>query len=423
VRSSLSRANIIGILTIIVGLVGVIVTLWLDSGVAARDRQSQAGQILELQTKNCLMQAEITRLSDELQYLKIFHELIRPPVQLLSSPHSDTSGRVSIELPEKVCTEFVRGMKVRWGDSATDWTAVELGAPVTGKRTIMHDYRLPPPTERPYDYRISLLYEFSGPWVVDCGSPGSVVSTCVVRASTGGLSLHDPDPGLIAPPDELPESMPHKISIRSPKSGANVGRTTIVVLESEISIPLVTLLVHPKGTDTYFVQPGARQILGESPESFEVIVGGDRGLAVGKDFDILVVSSDSFRPDKFSLETAEVPQAAVVGQVTVRKAAGKITIGKNPGADGKSLSLKGDIWTSDGGALLEREDQQYRVIRHFAPSLVGNQFDERITAFVPDRQRFLLVVCKPGSPDFKEGQLLDMNLSDERYWIYGPEEE
>jgi hypothetical protein len=392
------------------------------------------------------LDARVSQLSEEMDYLRLFHELIRPPIHVVSSPPSGKLSRVRIELPTKVSSKWVRGISVCWGDKGNEWIPVDTstlsGNPIT------HEYRL---SEKPVEYRLSLACYFSGPWVVDCANPDCVISTCVVKASAEGVYLTTmptdatPLPGALQPHQRalVQEQASSSALVREQASGsalvqeqasgsalvlvgpstrAQVGWKQNVEVQVLRDTERVTLIVRPHSWPLLYVQGSGRQLRRGVTESFQVTFGDTREQAVGEDFDVMAVIGDSFAPptdpDGWVLESTEVPFQQAVTLATYSKAAGNLS--SVMGNDGTtSPRLKGAIWTTAGGAILMKEGMQYKVLKAFAPSPVGTVFDEPALLMPGDSRSIFLAVCKRDMPLLQKGQIMYWTPTDDRYWVYG----
>lgn len=239
-----------------------------------------------------------------------------------------------------------------------------------------------------------------------------VVFTVFAALLLRTLLLHPP---LGATPAHLPTP---NITWLNPTSGTEVGWKTIVTLSSPTKTETVTILVQPHASETFYVQPGARLLFAGRPESFEIQLAGGRQQQIGTKFDIIALCSNSFKPDQWSLDSSEVPHSAAVSRVTVSKAAGVIHLTRQqPPND--TIQVKGEIWTPNGGALVVKQNQRYKVFEILEPSPVGSQFERVVQVPSSQHNMIYLLVRQEGAPTLSVDQEI-YQVPEDLYWLYGP---
>jgi hypothetical protein len=246
-------------------------------------------------------------------------------------------------------------------------------------------------------------------------TPDRLTSWCRIEATADGICLlaEDSIKG-VAPELAAPSS--HELTWLSPLSGSEVGWKMKVTLRSPAATELVTLLVRPTSGNTFYVQPGARRLPAGTPELLDVQLGSGPESAVGTDFDILAVCGNSFAPDRWSLDLSQVPHSAVVGHITVRKAAGAFHLAQRTATSPDGIGVEGEIWTSHGGALVMQEEGRHKVLKTFPASSDGNRFVESLAVKESNRQALYLLVNREGETTLQVGQTLAASPTES--WLY-----
>jgi hypothetical protein len=109
----------------------------------------------------------------------------------------------------------------------------------------------------------------------------------------------------------------------------------------------------------------------------------------------------------------------VVDRIKVSKVAGTFRLGLSKILDEGLVRIEGEIYTSNGGALLLREGQDFKVLETLESSPVGSQF-EKVLAVSPARHDDIyLLVDKAADPILEVGQMISKIQADS-YLLYGP---
>jgi hypothetical protein len=248
-----------------------------------------------------------------------FEEAIKPTVHLVSGEAGGITNRLRVELSPRVEDGLVREVNVSWGDAGEGWETIYDADSSERGFQVSHDYTLPAPGQ-------TNIWQVQVAFVVPDAvararrlTPEQLATVCRVQATADGITLLQTTMGQrTSSPAARPEQ--REIKWVKPDPDAEVGWKTTVVLSAPSATERVTLLVRPVTGSTFYVQPGARPLLPGRPESFVIELGGGRTLQVGETFEIVAVCSDSFLPDKWSLDMSEVPQTQIVARSVVHKA-------------------------------------------------------------------------------------------------------
>ncbi|NQT18169.1 MAG: zf-HC2 domain-containing protein [Planctomycetes bacterium] len=343
-----------------------------------------------------------------------FDKIVEPAISVFAAQPGGRRDSILVELSPRVEHGWIREVKVHWGDlDAWEWIFEAEGNAKALAAT--HAYALPP-EDKIREWTLQIEYTVSDAVATARRfTRDELTRTCVVRATRDGIALL-PSDGKSPKPRLVEPGLP-RISWLSPAMGAAAGWKTTVVLKSSTPTERVTLLVRPCSGSTFYVLAGARPLSAERSESFEVKLGGRRGDAIGDEFQIFAVANDNFMPSEWSLDISEVPHASVVGRVTVRKVAGMISADPAGVADQESARIRGEIFTSDGAAVLVKQGQEFTVLETFAPALVGSRFDKTVRVPPPGPRAIHMVVYRKGAPALRVGQKIT-DIPAESYWLY-----
>lgn len=373
-------------------------------------------QTLEALVRSRQETARIQAQTDELWSTFHFDEIVKPVVRVLPTESGGKPNRVRVELSPRIEEGLVRDVSISWGDSEDAWEPVYEALGTAKGFQAVHEYPLPPAGQT-HQWTLRVLYAAS-----DAAAsarrltPDQLTSACRIEATADGISLLAGPINKWAAP-ELAAPGNHELTWRSPLSGSEVGWKVKVTLQSPTATELVTLLIRPVSGNTFYVQPGARRLLAGTPEIFEVQLGSGPESAIGADFDILAVCGNGFAPDRWSLDLNQVPHSAVIGHITVRKAAGTIHLARSTATSPNGIGVEGEIWTSHGGALLMKEEGHYKVLKTLAASNDGNRFTEFLALKEADRQALYLLVHREGELAPQTGQTLPTLPAES--WLYG----
>ncbi len=314
----------------------------------------------------------------------------------------------------------MREVFVNWDNAPDKWDLIYDRQKPPSERTFSaaHAYSLPPVGES----RSWLLQvRFEVPDSVAAAqrlTPDKVTFRCRIVATADGLQ------STLEPGDQGPEPILRQVALPqitwiSPVQGAQVGFKPKVILKSKTATEKITLLVRPHSGSTFFVQPGACPLVAGISQQFEVQLAGGRSHFVGMDFDILAVCDNNFQPRQWDLDASEVPHSSAAGRVTVRKSAGRIEVAANSQEERDTLRVKGEIWTSDGGALVVKEGGQFKVTHLLEPSLTGGPFETTLKVPASQRNVIYLIVFRDGQRPLAVGAMIP-EVAIDSCWLYGP---
>jgi hypothetical protein len=378
-----------------------------------RDKAERAQQ----ETETAQQEAETAQQKYDKAWAKLrFEELAKPIIRVLPAEAGGKPNHVRVELSPRIEEGLVRDVSVCWGDSGDIWEPIYEAEGTIQSLQAAHQYTLP--AEGQTSTWVLQVY-FMVPDEVAAARrlpPDQLTYRCSVEATTDGVRLlpgvdaKGPAPQIAVP--ERPE-----INWLNPRTGEQVGWKTSVSLKSPTATEKVTVLV--RSGVTFYVQSGARPLAADIAESFVVQLGAGRKQEVGTEFDILAVCSDTFLPPQSVLDMRDVPSSAVVGRVTVTKAAGAIRLGVGEITDEQPVSIEGEVWTPNGAALLVREEREFEVLEVIEPSPTGSSFTKEISVPASKRDAIYLLVYKSDGIALQLGQTISEIPSDS-YWLYGP---
>jgi len=352
-----------------------------------------------------------------------FEEVIKPTIRVLPPEAGGRPNLIRIELSPRIEEGLVRDVSVYWGDAGETWEPIYETEGTIKNFQVIHEYPMAPEGQTS-SWTLRVLYNI--PDAVAAArrlTPEQLTTSCRVEVTTEGIRLL-PVTDTDRPTPQIVLGIQSQVEWLSPQSGTEVGWNTVVTLKSTETTERVTMLVRPSTGTTYYVQPGARSLLANTPELFPVQLAGSPQHDIGSDYDILAICSNNFRPNQWSLEMSDIPHSSVIGRITVRKAAGSIRLtstGETVPEDHVQVECK--ICTSYGGILLLREDGKFKVLEMLQPLLAGGKYN-KVVQVPPSRGNdiFLLVYREDETQTLQIGQDIS-EIKVGSYWIYGPAEE
>jgi hypothetical protein len=347
-----------------------------------------------------------------------FEEVVKPMLRVLPAEPEGKLNFVRVELSPRVEEGLVRDVSVCWGDAGDTWEPIYEAEGIVKNFQAIHKYETPLKGQTT-TWFLRVLYTVTDAVAAARRlTPEQLTSTCKVEVSADGIFL---EPGIdtsgLAP--LVAAGAQPEITWLDPVSGSEVGWKTDVKLKSTSATEKVTILVRPHPGATFYVQSGGHPLSANKTESFDVQLGSGRQQEIGKDFDILAVCSNNFRPNLPILDMSDVPHSFVVARITVTKTAGVIRMEAEQTIEERKVGVEGEIWTSNGGALLLKEGQEFRVLDTLLPSPVGTKYTKVLSVPASDGSAIYLLVYKENAPVLQIGQKISVITTDS-YWLYGP---
>jgi hypothetical protein len=378
---------------------------------AARNAFTQTAAILEeIITRRRTYEAAWANLR--------FEKVVKPTLRVLMSESGGRLNFVRVELSPRVEEGLVRDVSVCWGDAGNKWEPIYEAEGNVKNFQAIHKYTLPPAGQI-NEWFLQVLYTVTDAVAAARRlTPDQLTSTCKVEATSDGISLLPEIETKGLTPQVAAGAQP-EITWLEPASGTQVSWKTTVMLSSTSATERVTILVRPHPGSTFYVQSGGHPLSANIIEPFDVQLGANRQQGIGRDFDILAVCSNNFKPVLPMLDMSDVPHSLVVARITVTKVAGSISIVADDTLEQGQVRIKGWIWTPNGGALLLRKDRDFEVLETLPSSSVGSRFKNVLSVKDTGRDVIYLLVYQEDSPPLQVGQKISRTVTDS-YWLYGP---